>query len=830
MPKSKHIFISYSHIDGRKFCHEISNQLEVHGHQVWYDEHNLDPYLDFSMMIEHAIEESSHVVVCLTPDVASREDSFVRREIVYAQQRRKPIIPLLCKGFDKDKVPILICHLTWISYETDTALLTLLERLKHDRKFIPPKKSVDPFHNYLQQLLKFTVNELNDSPLIPEASVTLRLEDKDGKTRPAHLPVAFQSRSLKLNRSARIFDNLDQSFTAHGQRILLLGEPGSGKTTSLLTFAREKAYARLANPAELLPLYAPFSSWDKQSELMDWLSNALDIDTKLLREELEDKRVILILDGLDELGGDLANQIALAHQQTDNRIKALDMLDALNIFIVISCRSKDYDDILKLRSKKPALNGAVELIPLSDEQIKQYLSTQPDLVESIMRDAALLEIARIPLILNLLAHSWQDVTQELEETSHSFQDMGADLKDQIIFKFVRLRFEHELKRSQVKDDLDFLDMYELLGEQVVFEMGRPSLLTQSNGTTFHASSNQIDSYKRISKLHLIRFESDDKYRFSHLMFRDHFAMWYVWHLANRPDSLNSIKDDKLTDADSTSNQHSSYSDSLRKPLLRLGMYTLFTLRNEFAVGILIEAAKSNDIYVRLHACQVLAFASPEPYLHMLSNDLLHHPDASVRREIADNFGLLAAKYPSTVTNILTQALRDEDVGVRYYVAHDLAAFPHKSAVLPLIDALSDTDEDVRWEAAQALRYIGDKRAVKALCDALSHPDEDFRATAADVLGDLRSKRAIKPLIHALKDSSAEVRGCAARSLGKIGDERAVNDLIGLLIDEEYVFDYTDRVCDVVADALLAIATDDALTAVFEWETTEVGIRRGIVDD
>lgn len=58
--------------------------------RVWRDTRDVPPEQDFTAEIEKAIKAAGRLVVCVTPDV-EREDSFVRREIAYAQLK-KPLL------------------------------------------------------------------------------------------------------------------------------------------------------------------------------------------------------------------------------------------------------------------------------------------------------------------------------------------------------------------------------------------------------------------------------------------------------------------------------------------------------------------------------------------------------------------------------------------------------------------------------------------------------------------------------------------------------------------------------------------------------------------
>lgn len=79
MPPSvaQHVFISYGRSDGRATAQELNRFLRARGISTWQDVRDIDPYMDFSGEIERAIESSMHVVVCLTPSIATDRKSVV---------------------------------------------------------------------------------------------------------------------------------------------------------------------------------------------------------------------------------------------------------------------------------------------------------------------------------------------------------------------------------------------------------------------------------------------------------------------------------------------------------------------------------------------------------------------------------------------------------------------------------------------------------------------------------------------------------------------------------------------------------------------------------
>src|SRR5215472_19173588 len=92
------LFISYARDDGAAVAERLYAEFLVRGIAVWSDTRSIDPFTDFTVEIERAIRSASSVILCLTPSIAERFDSFARREILFALQQRVPIIPFLANG------------------------------------------------------------------------------------------------------------------------------------------------------------------------------------------------------------------------------------------------------------------------------------------------------------------------------------------------------------------------------------------------------------------------------------------------------------------------------------------------------------------------------------------------------------------------------------------------------------------------------------------------------------------------------------------------------------------------------------------------------------
>ena len=134
------------------------------------------------------------------------------------------------------------------------------------------------------------------------------------------------------------------------------------------------------------------------------------------------------------------------------------------------------------------------------------------------------------------------------------------------------------------------------------------------------------------------------------------------------------------------------------------------------------------------------------------------------------------------TDLLIQALGDEDTEVRFRVARLFHKLRNPQAVAPLIKALADRESCVRYAVAEALGNQGDARAVDPLITALVDQDACVRNPAAEALGKIGDAHAVTPLINALVDQDAHVRRNAAAALSNLGQHQWCHWIQGDLED------------------------------------------------
>lgn len=165
-----------------------------------------------------------------------------------------------------------------------------------------------------------------------------------------------------------------------GKTLLILGEPGSGKTITLLKLA-ERLIARTEQDLSLpIPVVFNLSSWaNKKLTIAEWLVEELkdkyQVSKELGKTWVEQEQLILLLDGLDE--------VALNKTRHEDRLASGNAcVCALNEFIeehgnteiAVCSRIQDYEAL----SERLKLRSAICIQPLTSEQVSQYLDEAGD--------------------------------------------------------------------------------------------------------------------------------------------------------------------------------------------------------------------------------------------------------------------------------------------------------------------------------------------------------------------------------------------------------------------------------------------------------------------
>jgi hypothetical protein len=217
--------------------------------------------------------------------------------------------------------------------------------------------------------------------------------------------------------------------------LLILGEPGSGKTTTMLDLARTLLERAKDNIRERVPIVVNLSSWKKKRPVAEWISNELSekyrVPRKIAHFWLKHDYLLPLLDGLDEIEPSMQP----------------DCVTAINSFIedlkpsglVVCCRLNEY----RWLPKRLKLNGAICIEPLSSEEVSKYLATGGlqlvALREAVDADPILQEMAQTPLMLSIMSLAYQGVGGD--ELASQKGDSSEERRKQIFRLHVEKMFQ-----------------------------------------------------------------------------------------------------------------------------------------------------------------------------------------------------------------------------------------------------------------------------------------------------------------------------------------------------------------------------------------------------
>jgi hypothetical protein len=127
-----------------------------------------------------------------------------------------------------------------------------------------------------------------------------------------------------------------------GGTLLILGEPASGKTTKLLQLAKDLIARAEQNIDCRIPIVLQLSAWaEKKQPITKWIIEELNakyhVNRKIAKLWVDNKELLLLLDGLDEIQGLKNRKACVRALNTFQQEQATEM--------VVCCRLKEYEQL-----------------------------------------------------------------------------------------------------------------------------------------------------------------------------------------------------------------------------------------------------------------------------------------------------------------------------------------------------------------------------------------------------------------------------------------------------------------------------------------------------
>jgi HEAT repeat protein len=370
----------------------------------------------------------------------------------------------------------------------------------------------------------------------------------------AELPLQVQTRALsKADSQEQQKERREQFAVLEGLRkyapehVLLVGKPGSGKSTSLRRLLWEEAgrclEASEQSKSEIpkIPILIELRNLSGSvlaaiQEKLEWW---LDLDEKTLKALLRDRRLLLLLDGLNEL----PNEKAWVAVDQFKQICA-----ELKVPLIITTRELG-SGLVQGNVKK------LEMLPLTEPQMREFVHKRlPETGGELWRQiqGKLRELAETPLLLKLLCDVFEQNNEEIPKNrgdlfSKEFKRRYEEFKPE------RLRNVSEDSRRFAFDLLSYLAFIMVQGEPHT-DPYKPSASwitipkTQAEKilATFLAGDRTPDVtdmakakewLEDLLEWHLLQVASDrDRIEFHHQLFQEYYtAEWLLPKLAELSD-------------------------------------------------------------------------------------------------------------------------------------------------------------------------------------------------------------------------------------------------------------------------------------------------------
>ena len=363
------VFISYHRVSATDFAQRLIAELERAGHASWIDTIALKGGDEWIKGIVAGLNKSDALLVLA--NTGALQSHWVRKEMLFAIKKQKPIIPLLLEAGLSDEDAFLLLEYQSISFvERDFAaafadLLRALSNLAVPVALPPVTRGVPA--ELPRELVDAYLDRLTLEELVSTDKYTplggASQQHPQPLARQAEMRAVFELMPLRLGKAPhepqapRKFENAVEEILKR-RRAVLLGEPGGGKTTTLWKLAAELVERARQNINAPIPLLIRLGRWtDAEQDLPVFIAGQLGELGTHLDELLKTKRAALLLDGLNELP-------AAQHKDKYRQVQAF-IQQHPALLAVVSCRALDYTLDLKF--------DRINITPLDPPRIQEFV-------------------------------------------------------------------------------------------------------------------------------------------------------------------------------------------------------------------------------------------------------------------------------------------------------------------------------------------------------------------------------------------------------------------------------------------------------------------------
>jgi NACHT domain len=335
------------------------------------------------------------------------------------------------------------------------------------------------------------------------------------------------------------------------RRLMIKGIPGSGKTMLLRHVAFSYGKGNLLGlenrPVPVLLELHRLNDADLTEEKLigaiveAFKRNRFPKAERFVCHSLEQGKLMLLLDGLDEVNSKVRSNLAL---KISDLLRSLDKKQGCRL--IVTCRTAVYDDEFASENDQ-----TLEVVEFTDQQMQRFLEAWKkeipvgksidQLMQTLRDRPQVMSLARNPLLLTIIVHLYSDPTFELPRSRAEFYHKstrilldqwqgqlnlnkygGAD-KQRVLQQLALYQQKTSTEQLQDRRSIDYPVVLEQIG------MLLPSLNLDPKNDSIPLLNELVER----SGLFL-RIDGGQRYQFAHLTLQEYFA---AVALADKSDEL-----------------------------------------------------------------------------------------------------------------------------------------------------------------------------------------------------------------------------------------------------------------------------------------------------
>lgn len=490
--KPTRVFVSYAH---ESEAHKaqvgtLAGLLRSQGIDVDLDQAHYERQ-DWSAWVAEEIKTSDFVLVVASSGylrvgdgTALRDDhrgvqteAGILRDRLYFDRPTwtRKILPVVLPGGSVDEIPLFLQprvadHYLVTSF-TEEGMLDLLEVLsgRTTRREQPLGTPTFRSRGDTERILSGAMDDAARS-LAQKALQQWQLDEERRGVTNSFLPIRWSvTAAAEATMPGVSWSSLDVADAAHlasrfgdieemflkrlpHHRLVILGEPGAGKSTLAGRLARD--LATNWQPGKRVPIVLDMSRWNPAKDrLPDWMARELagsfrelgrsapgnrDDKPTMAQVLVDSSRILPIIEGLD----------SMSKERREAAISAIDTLCA-DFHLVLTSDAAAYGESIEAHGRGLSRTAVVELLPLTAQEVHAYLEPAGNSgwhrMLEVLRDepgGVLAQALRTPLMISLVRAVYRRTSADAGELldQERFPDR-ASIEDHLLDSLVATAYE-----------------------------------------------------------------------------------------------------------------------------------------------------------------------------------------------------------------------------------------------------------------------------------------------------------------------------------------------------------------------------------------------------